>query len=97
MAQPKLITTPFAESGSRNDIPESGASEPQRATMQTGWPAITARPISEGGIPPEKDDFNGMFHLTTSHLKFLNDGMWYGFDAAHAGQIGGYHYTQDCF
>lgn len=90
MANPKLIATPFAETGARNDIPESGASEPQRATMQVGFPATTQTPISEGGIPPERADFNGAFHLTTSHLSFLNKGNWYGFDAAFAGQIGGY-------
>lgn len=90
MANPKLIATPFAETGTRNDIPESGASEPQRATMQAGFPAKTQTPISEGGIPPERADFNGAFHLTTSHLSFLNKGNWYGFDATFAGQIGGY-------
>lgn len=90
MPNPKLITTSFAETGSRNDIPESGASEPQLATMQSGWPVITSTPITGGGIPPEREDFNGMFHLTTSHLRFLNNGMWYEFDPVHAGQIGGY-------
>lgn len=90
MPNPKPIATPFAETGTRNDIPESGASEPQFATMQAGFPSATQTPISEGGIPPERADFNGAFHLTTSHLSFLNKGNWYGFDAAFAGQIGGY-------
>lgn len=90
MPNPKLIATPFAETGTRNDIPESGASEPQRATMQAGFPAKTQTPISEGGIPPERADFNGAFHLTTSHLSYLNKGMWYKYDATYAGQIGGY-------
>lgn len=90
MANPKLIATPFAETGARNEIPESGASEPQRATMQAGFPATTQTPISEGGVPPERADFNGAFYLTTSHLSFLNKGGWYGFDATFAGKIGGY-------
>lgn len=90
MANPKLIVTPFAELGAKNDIPESGATEPQQATMSAGWPAVTETPINEGGIPPDRKDFNGLGYLTTSHLAFLNRGQWYGFDPVFAGQIGGY-------
>lgn len=90
MANPKLIVTPFAELGAKNDIPESGATEPQLATMSAGWPAVTETPINEGGIPPDRKDFNGLGYLTTSHLAFLNRGQWYGYDATFAGQIGGY-------
>lgn len=90
MANPKLIVTPFAENGIRNDIPEAGADQPQKATMSGGWGVVTQTPINEGGIPPERADFNGLGHLTTSHLAFLNRGQWYGYDATFAGQIGGY-------
>ena len=90
MPNPKLIVTPFAELGAKNDIPESGATEPQLATMSAGWPAVTETPINEGGIPPDRKDFNGLGYLTTSHLAFLNRGQWYGFDPVFAGQIGGY-------
>ena len=90
MPNPKLIATPFAENGTRNDIPEAGADQPQKATMSGGWGVITQTPINEGGIPPERADFNGLGHLTTSHLAFLNRGQWYGYDANLAGQVGGY-------
>lgn len=90
MANPKPIVTPFAETGVKNDIPESGASAPQLATMSAGFPTVTQTPINEGGIPPERADFNGLGHLTTSHLAFLNRGQWYGFDANLTGQAGGY-------
>lgn len=90
MANPKPIITPFAENGTRNDIPEAGADQPQKATMSGGWGVITQTPINEGGIPPERADFNGLGHLTTSHLAFLNRGQWYGYDANLSGKIGGY-------
>lgn len=90
MANPKPIVTPFAETGVKNDIPESGASAPQLATMSAGFPTVTQTPINEGGIPPERADFNGLGYLTTSHLAFLNRGQWYGYDANLAGQAGGY-------
>lgn len=85
-----LISTPFANSGTKNTIPESGASNPQNATMEAGFPTITQTPINEGGIPPERADFNGLGYLTTSHLARLNRGLWYEYDPVFAGKIGGY-------
>lgn len=90
MTNPTLITTPFAENGDKNIIPESVAAEPQNATMQTGFPPITQQKISEGGIPPERNDFNGMFNLVTQHLVHLNKGLPYEFDQDFANKIGGY-------
>lgn len=90
MTNPTLITTPFAENGDKNIIPESVGTNPQNATMQAGFPPITQQKISEGGIPPERNDFNGMFNLVTQHLVHLNNGMSYEFDQEHANKIGGY-------
>ncbi|UQS93268.1 tail spike protein, capsular polysaccharide depolymerase [Acinetobacter phage Scipio] len=90
MTNPTLITTPFAENGDKNIIPESVGANPQNATMQAGFPPITQQKISEGGIPPERNDFNGMFNLVTQHLVHLNNGMSYEFDQEHADKIGGY-------
>lgn len=90
MTNPKLVTTPFAETGTKNEIPISGAPEPQNATMQAGFPSITQVPISEGGIPPERADFNGILNLYGQHVVHLNKGLWYEYDATFASQIGGY-------
>lgn len=90
MTNPTLVTTPFAENGDKNTIPESVGANPQNATMQAGFPPITQQKISEGGIPPERNDFNGMFNLVTQHLVHLNNGMSYEFDQEHADKIGGY-------
>lgn len=90
MANPKMITTPFANIGTKNDIPDVSASEPQLATMQTGFPSITQLPISAGGIPPERADFNGILNLYGQHIVHLNKGLSYEFDQAFANAIGGY-------
>lgn len=90
MTNPQLITTPFAENGTKNIIPEGGASEPQLATMQAGFPETTQRPINEGGIPPERADFNGILNLYGQHLVHLNKGLAYEFDQDFANSIGGY-------
>lgn len=90
MTNPQLITTPFAENGTKNTIPESGSAEPQLATMQAGFPKITQLPINEGGIPPERADFNGILNLYGQHLVHLNKGLPYEFDQDFANSIGGY-------
>lgn len=90
MTNPTLVTTPFAESGDKNVIPESGAPEPQNATMQAGFPPVTQQKISEGGIPPERNDFNGILNLYGQHVVYLNKGLPYEFDATFATAIGGY-------
>ena len=90
MTNPTLITTPFAENGDKNIIPESVGAEPQNATMQAGFPPITQQKISEGGIPPERNDFNGILNLYGQHIVHLNKGLPYEFDQAFADKIGGY-------
>lgn len=90
MTNPTLITTPFAENGDKNIIPESVGAEPQNATMQAGFPPITQQKISEGGIPPERNDFNGILNLYGQHIVHLNKGLPYEFDQAFANAIGGY-------
>lgn len=90
MTNPTLITTPFAENGDKNTIPESVGAEPQNATMQAGFPPITQQKISEGGIPPERNDFNGILNLYGQHIVHLNKGLPYEFDQSFADTIGGY-------
>lgn len=90
MQNPTLIATPFAENGDKNTIPESVGAEPQNATMQTGFPPITQEKISAGGIPPERNDFNGILNALSQHTVFLNKGGRYKYDASFAQQIGGY-------
>ncbi|WVH13570.1 tail fiber protein [Acinetobacter phage vB_AbaM_fThrA] len=90
MTNPTLITTPFAENGDKNIIPESVGANPQNATMQAGFPPITQQKISEGGIPPERNDFNGILNLYGQHIVHLNKGLPYEFDQDFADAIGGY-------
>lgn len=90
MTNPTLITTPFAENGDKNIIPESVGAEPQNATMQAGFPPTTQQKISEGGIPPERNDFNGILNLYGQHIVHLNKGLSYEFDQDFANKIGGY-------
>lgn len=87
---PVLIATPFATNGTKNDIPETVGAQPQNATMEEGFPDVTQQPISTGGIPPERADFNGILYALSDNISHINKGLAYSFDTTFATKIGGY-------
>lgn len=89
MDTPKFITTPFAEDGSRNEIPENGTDQDVLASMQLGFPPLTFQPI--GGTPPDGRDVNAILHTLCLNVQFMQagSGQW-PFDADFAQAIGGY-------
>lgn len=90
MTNPLLIATPFAEDGDKNTIPESVPAEPQNATWSAGFPSITQTPVSSGGIPPARNDFNGVLNAYGQSIAHINKGLWFEYDAEYATKIGGY-------
>lgn len=90
MANPTLINTPFAQNGDKSIIQETAGSEPNSATWEFGFPVITSEPISSGGLPPKRVDFNGALNTITANIVHQSKGLMYEFDAAYAAKIGGY-------
>ena len=90
MANPILINTPFAKNGQRNAISDSDAPNPNNPTWQDGWDVITSTPISQGGQPPKREDFNGVLYAITDNIVHQSKGLGYEFDSAFATKIGGY-------
>lgn len=88
---PQILYQPFAATGDKNTILNSPSSDdPQRANLQTGFPAITQVPIDNGGIPPERMDFNGLGYLLSSFYFFTQCGGIYTFNRNVSNAIGGY-------
>ena len=88
---PQILYQPFAATGDKNTILNSPSTEdPQRANLQTGFPAITQVPIANGGIPPERMDFNGLGYLLSSFYFFTQCGGVYTFNQDVSNAIGGY-------
>ena len=90
MTNPTLISTPFATAGGKNPIQESVPLEPNSPTWEVGFPAITSTPVSEGGLPPKRLDFNGVLNAITENTVHQTKGLGYEFDATYATKIGGY-------
>lgn len=89
LTTPPTLVKPFANEGDKNTIP-TDATGTQAASLEEGFPAITATPINEGGIPPEREDFNGLGYLTTSQYFYLQMGGKFTFNPTVSAAIGGY-------
>lgn len=87
--KPTPQQTPFAINGDK-DIPNQTATGTDTSSIDLGFLPITQEPISEGGLPPERIDFNGMFYLATDQRVFLQNGGFITYDDDVAAKIGGY-------
>lgn len=67
---PYTILKPFAENGDKNDIPETVDPELGLMSQDAGFPPITSKPIYEGGVAPNRRDFNGAFNILAQHNFF---------------------------
>lgn len=99
LTQPTLLKKPFAEDGDRNVIPLDNTDgtdpvadpdEAQRADLTVGFPPITGLLPANGGIPPERKDFNALGYLTTVYDWFYQAGGTFTWNDDIVEAIGGY-------
>lgn len=86
---PLAIGTPIATTGDKN-IPPENASGADTSSITAGFLPITSEPLDDGGIAPERTDFNGMFYLATDQRVFLQNGGVITYEDTVATKIGGY-------
>lgn len=91
-SQPKLIPTPFADNGARQNIPNDSqiGITAGRASYVDGFPPLTRTPLAAGGVPPFGTDFNGVLNDITAALRWSQSGAGYPFNAAFNTAISGY-------
>lgn len=90
IAEPAKIITPWADTGSKNPIPQNSNNATGAAGYDKGFPDITMTPPEAGGIPPAGQDFNGIFYEVTKILQYMQAGGQPTFSATLASGIGGY-------
>lgn len=85
------IPRPFASGGQANVLPTSsqGADSPL-ASWQDGWPEITSKPVTEGGKPPHRKDFNGLGLVLSQYAYAQQTGQYITFSQEVSDAIGGY-------
>ena len=71
--QPTLMNVPFANSGAKNSIPQNTTTL-GKASLVNGFPTETSMPLADGGIPPQRADFNGMLYWLSSFAVYQQSG-----------------------
>ncbi len=80
MAQPTLLTQPFATNGDKNNIPNTTAVQ-GAFSQDKGFPAECSLPLGAGGVAPSRQDFNGAFNMLSSIIYYAQKGYTWHWDA----------------
>lgn len=87
---PAKLTAAFAVAGDKNNIPVVYSGVPGSASWDEGFPPETGLPVSGGGIPPSRKDFNGAFNALSALDIWYSAGAGFVFDSVFAAAVGGY-------
>ena len=79
--QPDYMPQPFANSGEKNVIPNSGGEVLGNASFASGFPRVTETPIELGGVPPQRKDFNGILNVLSLFAFYAQSGGVYEYSA----------------
>src|SRR3954452_21084917 len=92
--KPALVTLPFGTNGLRNVIPEASqvGATPGAASLSDGFPPNTMQPKTQGGVPPDGKDFNGIFFLLSAIARWTQAGGSFTYDPQFSTNpnLGGY-------
>ena len=86
----KFLPMAFATNGLKNNIPVADQATFSSASYEKGFPQSTMKKVTEGGIPPQGKDFNGILNEISSHTVWTNAGGTYKFNGELSNAIGGY-------
>ena len=73
-SEPPKMSKPFANDGAKNEIQEAETSGTGRASLESGFPNVTELPIAQGGVPPQRKDFNGILYWLSAFCHFEQSG-----------------------
>lgn len=88
---PPVLPMPIADSGDVRSIPEQTPIGTNQLSFQSGFPPITSNPLTAGGIPPQREDFNAAYRLLSQHSVFQQSGGVYPWQGAN-GSFPGLNY-----
>ena len=79
MLQPTIMSSAFASNGAKNTIPNTTTTL-GKASLSSGFPTETSMPIDDGGIPPRREDFNGILNWLSAFAMFQQSGGKFTYD-----------------
>lgn len=88
---PPTIPQPIAENGDTRAIPNTTPVGTNQLSFSSGFPPITSSPLTAGGIPPQREDFNAAYKILSQHSFFQQSGGVYPWVGA-SGDFPGLNY-----
>lgn len=84
-----LLKMPIASEGDKTIPPEtSQTAGTGRLSQAKGWTDVNSLPINEGGIPPNRLDFNGAFFLLSAYLVWIQQGGLFNYSTDYDYEVG---------
>lgn len=84
-----LLKMPIASEGDKTIPPETSQSAGTgRLSQAKGWTDVNSLPINEGGIPPNRLDFNGAFFLLSAYLVWIQQGGLFNYSTEYDYEVG---------
>ncbi len=74
-----LLSMPFAQNGNYTVTPETTTNS-GRASQALGFPPETQRPLNDGGVAPNRLDFNGMFNMLSAFTFWQQSGGQFSYN-----------------
>ncbi len=83
------LFTAIAANGNKTIPPETAAAAGSgRLSQQEGFGVVNSQPLTQGGIPPFRQDFNGIFNLFSQFLLWYQQGGIMKYNAALDYEVG---------
>ena len=84
-----FLKMPIASEGDKTIPPETSQSAGTgRLSQAKGWTDVNSLPINEGGIPPNRLDFNGAFFLLSTYLVWIQQGGLFNYSTEYDYEVG---------
>ena len=84
-----FLACPIANEGDKTIPPETSQSAGTgRLSQEKGWTDVNAQPIAEGGIPPQREDFNGALFLLSQLLFWMQQGGLFNYSTLFDYEVG---------
>ena len=76
-SNPPFLSNVLGYAADVNTIPATTPSGRGAFSYKSAFPAVTAIPLTAGGVAPDREDFNAVFKLLSQHVHFLQSGSLY--------------------
>ena len=79
--QPTPLSNELAWNGDKNPIPDTNDGSKGLFSIEYGFPYVTQQLLAQGGIPPQRNDFNGVLNLLSKFIRYFQNGGVFAYSA----------------